>query len=357
MLEQIIIDRIKGEGPIPFHDFMEMALYYPELGYYTSDKNKIGTDGDFLTSSNYTSVFGELLAVQLEEMDNNINGEKFTVVEYGAGTGLFCNDILKQFEKSPRLFGRLSYCIIEKSPSLIKKQKELLGEKVNWYNSIHEIGPFEGCIISNELIDNFSVHQVTMENNLMEIYVGYDDGFTEICKPASAELINYLAELDISLPRGYRAEINLEALEWTANISAAIKKGYVITIDYGYPANQLYSASHYEGTLVCYHNHSINYSPYKHIGEQDITSHVNFSALNHWGAKHGLELNGFTSQAFFLMSLGLREQFPTNGQQYNTHQFLKRFLLDMGKKFKVLVLQKGIPKQPLKGMRFTEKLY
>jgi SAM-dependent MidA family methyltransferase len=353
-LEQIIIQKIQRTGPISFHDFMEMALYYPRLGYYTSGGEKIGPQGDFFTSCSYTPLFGRLLARQLREMCEKIASPHFTIVEYGAGPGILCREILMHFKTDPELYDKLHYCIIEKSECMRQKEKEILDEKVEWYDSIKQIGSFSGCVISNELIDNFSVHQVVMVDELMEVFVGYENGFVEILKPAPQTLIDYLAQLNVNLPKGFRTEINLEAIRWTEDIAATLDRGFLVTIDYGFSSFQLYSQCRSEGTLVCYHKHKVNYSPYINIGSQDITTHVNFSALHHWGIKNGLQLNGFTNQAYFLLGLGLGDQLETINQ--SAHAFLQNFILGMGKKLKVLVQQKGFGIVPLMGLRFPQQL-
>jgi len=245
-----------------------------------------------------------------------------------------------------------------------EKAKRLLHDhgNVKWHHSIQEIPGIIGCILSNELVDNFSVHQVVMEDKLMEVFVGYDNGFTEILQPAPPALNEYLDELDIQLPRGYRTEINLQALDWIKEIGAALKKGYVITIDYGYNSSELYSKFRSSGTLVCYNNHNINDHFYQDIGAQDITSHVNFSALGHWGIKNGLYCCGYTNQAHFLLGLGLTdylkksiEKEPDNYINYKKEAFLKRKLLvDMGSKFKVLMQRKGIAQQMLSGLKLSK---
>src|SRR5688572_14846279 len=163
-LSEIIIQKIKNEGPVSFHDFMEMALYYPELGYYMSAQNKIGTNGDYYTSSNLTPVFGAMIGRQIEEMWSLLEEKAFTVVEYGAGTGFLCHDILDHLKNNEKSYNQLTYCIIEKSPVMREKEKAHLNEKVIWYNSIRDIPEINGCILSNELLDNFSVHQVVMED-------------------------------------------------------------------------------------------------------------------------------------------------------------------------------------------------
>lgn len=361
LLSEIIIHKIKNEGPVSFRDFMDMCLYYPELGYYTSPGNKIGTDGDYYTSSSLTPMFGAMIGKQLEQMWEILNKEPFTVVEYGAGTGHLCHDILDYLKNNEALYKNLNYCIIEKSPIMRQKEKMHLHEKVSWFNSISEIPEIIGCILSNELIDNFPVHQVVMEDELMEVFVDYIDHFTELLKPASEPLVNYFAELNVILPKGFRTEINLNATAWIKEIAESLKKGFIITIDYGYSTAGMYSDSRRRGTLMCYNQHKTNETPYKNIGDQDITSHVNFSALCHWGYKNGLECCGLTNQASFLLALGFKDnQSKENGKakdlinQIQTESFLTHTLLvDMGTKFKVLIQKKGVGKQELLGLRFS----
>ncbi len=363
-LAEIIIQKIRQEGPISFREFMEMALYYPELGYYTSPGEKIGKQGDFYTSPYFTSIFGEMVGRQLEEMWQVLGKGKFTVVEYGAGTGALCRDILNQLQTNEEMYAQLRYCIIEKSPVMREKEKRVVGEKVEWYDSIHEVPEFTGCVLSNEVVDNFAVHQVVMEEELMEVFVDYDQDFGEVLKPASPELQEYLATLQVTLPKGYRTEINLEATAWIKEIAASLQKGFVLTIDYGYPAAELYREERREGTLVCFHKHQTNYLPYTNIGEQDITTHVNFTALCHWGLQHGLENCRFTNQAQFLRGLGLvghlksmEERGKLDGASDQEKAFLiQTFLMDMGSKFKVLVQQKGIPRTMLSGFMFSKPL-
>ena len=356
-LSEIIQLKIRSDGPVSFHDFMEMALYYPSLGYYNSGKNKIGKEGDFYTSPIVSSLFGELIGKQIEEMWTVLDKKPFTIVEYGAGTGSLCNDILCYLKNNPTLYEQLSYCIIEKGEALRKKQQSHLPEKVSWHNSIREIAPVNGCVLSNELLDNFSVHRVKMEKELMEIYVDYDNDFLEILRPASPLLKNYLNEQNIELPSGYVTEINLEAIEWIKEISENLEKGFVLTIDYGYAAEEFYSPKRNSGTIVCYKNHQVNTSFYTDIGSQDITAHVNFSALSHWGKKAGLERSGFTTQANFLRSLGLMNylrNFELRDPENNRAAIwqIQKLLMDMGTKFKVLIQQRNVKSLMLTGIQF-----
>jgi SAM-dependent MidA family methyltransferase len=356
-LTDIIIDRIQKEGPLSFRDFMEMCLYYPGLGYYTSAADKIGKQGDFYTSSSVTPVFGAMIGKQFEEMWSLTGEQDFTVVEYGAGTGRLCGDILDYLKSNPRFYKKLTYCIIEKSPAMREKAKTHLPPGVKWYDSIKEIPPFTGCVLSNELVDNFSIHQVVMQDQLMEIFVDYKDGFVERLEPASAALMDYLRELKISLPKGFRTEINLEAPGWLQEISQQLDKGYVITIDYGYTSEEMYRQSRSNGTLLCYHKHDINDQPYINLGEQDITSHVNFSALSHFGEKNGLMTCGLTKLNSFLLGLGWDDhlkQTIAGPDQYlalRKYAFIKyHFLIDMGQKFSVLIQSKRMFSKTLKGL-------
>jgi len=179
---------------------MEMALYYPKEGYYNSSGDKIGKCGDFYTAPCYTSLFGQMIARQVEEMWHLLGKKNFTIVEYGAGTGILCLDILEALQSNTAFYKKLRYCIIEKSDVLRERQKKILPQNVSWYDHISEIPAFTGCILSNEVVDNFSVHQVVMQKELMEVYVDYDNGFAECLKPAPAPLKDYFAQLNVRLP-------------------------------------------------------------------------------------------------------------------------------------------------------------
>jgi SAM-dependent MidA family methyltransferase len=350
MLKEKIVDKISRTGPISFHDFMDMALYDPDGGYYTTSTNCIGASGDFYTSASLGSVFGCLIGRQLEEMWQLLGKKEFTIVEYGAGTGLLCHDILSYLQNNPTLYKSLKYYIIERSPVMRQKQKTLLGENVCWLESITEIAPFSGCVFSNELVDNFPVHQVVMQDELAEIFVDHD--FKETLKPASLQLTGYFKELGIALPEGFRTEVNLAATTWIKEVAESLGCGFVMTIDYGYQSAELYSPSHREGTVLCYHRHSMYDNPYLHIGEQDITAHVNFSALHHWGLQNGLLCSGFTNQAQFLLSLGL-EQYLSQCILSDPRKYIylkQKLLLEMGTRFKVLVQHKNTAACTLTGL-------
>ena len=360
-VSDILKRKIKNEGPLSFRNFMEMALYYPKLGYYNTNRKKIGSDGDYYTSPVLSSLFGELIAKQIVEMWLILEKKPFTIVEYGAGTGALCIDILNYLQNNKPLYNDLKYCIIEKSEAMKNNQKRILPSKVSWHASIKEIAPVTGCILTNEVLDNFPVHKVKMKNELMEVFVNYDDGFEELLKPAGKKLKNYLRGQNIVLPENYSTEINLEAIGWIKDIASNLAEGFVLTIDYGFSSGDLYNSKRNSGTLICYKEHQATTSPYSNIGKQDITAHVNFSALSCWGKKYKLQCSGFTTQANFLRSLGLMNylrklecEFPKNNRSYIFQ--VQKLLMDMGNKFKVLIQQKGVNNKRLTGMQFAVPL-
>jgi len=342
-----------------FRDFMEKALYYPTKGYYTSGKERIGVKGDYYTSPFLSPIFAAMIGRQLEEMWINMGSREFTVVECGAGTGLLAMDVISYIKRNPAFYEKLIYKIVEKNQMPSSTLLEKYGNKVSWHTDVSEIDDFEGCIFSNEMIDNFPVHRVVMKKELQEIFVDHQDGFIEFLKPANQALLQYINEFDISLSEGYYTEINLEAAKWIEDVSQKLLRGYLITIDYGFETAVLYDNHHRDGTLICYHNHQINNQPYDAIGEQDITSHVNFSALKKWGLNKNLEYCGLVNQAQFLLALGFKEYFLQEyGNVSNIQQAAELemrlnqvLLLEMGEKFKVLIQKKGLVDGNLRGIK------
>ena len=303
-----------------------------------------------------------MIGRQLEEMWSILDKDPITIVEYGAGTGALCFEILLYLKKNAALYQQLKYCIIEKSAVMKQKEQKLLNEKVEWINDIHEIPEITGCVLSNEVVDNFSVNLVIMQDELMEVFVDYKNEFVEVLRPATDELKNYLTEQNIHLPTGYRTELNIQALEWIREIAANLKRGFVITIDYGFPCKELYDEKRNLGTLACYYQHCVSDLPYCNIGLQDITAHVNFSALNSWGKQYGLECTGFCNQNYFLRSLGLANYLRKKEMEstHNNKEFFfqgNKLLMEMGNKFKVLIQQKGIKSKTLTGMQFSHQLF
>lgn len=354
---------------ITFAEYMDMVLYHPDQGYYSSNAVNIGFQGgDFFTSSSLCDDFGELLAVQFYQMWENLDRPKsFYLVEMGAGIGVLASQILNYLKINySDFFDVIEYIIIEKSPSLRQEQQQKLQEfSVRWLN-LEEITPNSiiGCFFSNELIDAFPMHQFTIaEGKLQEIYVTTSQDLTpqppslqgngendhspelvgeELGKKSNIEFIEVVGEastpqlaeylqlvgIDISqnaYEEGYRSEINLAALDWLSIVADCLQRGYVLTIDYGYPASRYYHPRRSQGTLQCYYQHRHHNNPYINIGKQDITAHVDFTALERWGKRCGLNQVGWTQQGLFLMALGLGERIAAlSYQQQSISQLLKR---------------------------------
>jgi SAM-dependent MidA family methyltransferase len=362
-LREEIVDLINVKGMITFADFMELALYHPEYGYYTSGKEKIGKRGDYYTSSDVHSVFGGLIARQLEQMWRLLGRNKFTVVEIGAGKGWLCHDILKCVRNEyPEFFERIDYKIVEISQNLIERQSNTLKgleEKVSWEFFSEDgfsFNPIEGCFLSNEFVDSLPVHQVVVENDcLKEIYVTVQDG--EFCEKiddlSSQELRDYFDNSKTFLKEGQRAEVNLKALDWVKNIFYCLNRGFILTIDYGHLADALYCEERYRGTLMCYYEHTTSENPYERIGNQDITSHVNFSSIMKEGARFGLSTTGFVRQSNFLIALGILNKMNEVQGDFSKLLTMKNLFMPggMGDVFKVLIQHKGIDNPELIGLR------
>lgn len=360
-LGQKIKERILLEGPITFETFMEMALYYPDAGYYTSESTEIGRAGDYYTSPHLHPIFGAMLGRQMEEMWQVMGKPSaFNVIEMGGGKGYLCKDMLEHL-KNREIFNSLTYTIVELNPHMIKKQKDLLSEypdRVVWVSCLSELRDLlaaphvaTGCILSNELLDSLPVHVIRMDKELKEIYISLkDDDFIETTGPLSTEEIkDYLREFSIDLPEGYRTEVNLRLKKWLKDACGILKEGFVLTIDYGYPTWEYYSEERTEGTLLCYYRHRFNENPCENIGRQDITSHVNFSALKKWGEDLGLSTIGFCRQGTYLVSLGIDEMiaglYKTQGGQLHPSEMtkIKGLIMPgtMGDTHKIMIQYKG----------------
>lgn len=348
MLCRAIAQRIQNSPNqrITFAEFMDMALYHPQEGYYASPRQRIGAQGDFMTSPHLGADFGELLAEQFAEMWQVLGRpHPFTLVEMGAGQGLIVRDVVQYLHRVHfDCFEALDYLIIEKSAALIQAQKHhtaSLAEaqsRIRWCE-LADIPPqsMTGCIFSNELVDAFPVHQLTVQNGQWkEVYVtrasspDSDDDLDDFCNendtdgvplhfteildhPSTPQLDSYLSWVGVTsdpaaYPDGYRTEVNLAALDWMGAIAQTLDRGYILTIDYGYSADRYYRPSRPQGTLQCYYQHAHHSDPYQFIGHQDITAHVDFTALEQRGTETGLMTLGRIEQGLFLMALGLGDR-------------------------------------------------
>lgn len=373
-LQQKIIEKIKTEGPITFKNFMEMALYEPELGYYTSQNTKIGRAGDFYTSSHLHPIFSMMLGKQIEEMWKIMEKPSgFQIVEMGSGAGYLCKDMLDYYKGvggqglEREIIKNLQYIIMELNPAMREQQKKLLvdySDKIRWVASLKELNNIRGCILSNELLDAFPVHIIEMEDEIKEVFVSADgEALKEIkIKPGTSRISDYLKEFSVELPKRYRTEINLDIRKWLNEANNALREGFILTIDYGYPVWDYYSEDRNRGTLLCYHKHQATEDPYQNIGEQDITAHVNFSSVKKWGEELGIKTIGFCQQGTFLMSLGIDEAIAEIHKNSPDYLFevarIKKLILPgtMGETHKVMIQYKGNGEPRLRGFSIKNQM-
>lgn len=358
-LEQIICQRIKRSGSITFETFMDMSLYHREFGYYMTDKSRTGPHGDYYTSPHLHPIFGWLLANQLDQIKCIMGDpDEFTVLEIGAGKGFLAEGILDFAQRKLKWKGNWKYIIVEKNRHTIKKQMKQLKAhtgRIEWKTSLEEIEPFCGCVISNELLDAFPVHLVVMNDPYQEIYVFSDNTeFKEIKGDLSTtDLQNYIDRYQIPAIRGYRTEINLNISDYLNRLDNILSEGFVISIDYGYSSREYYAAERYRGSLLCYHKHTAHENPYRNVGDQDITAHVNFTSLKDWGARLGMKSLGYCPQGTFLASLGIDEIVSNELETSPNFQIemlkIKGLLFGMGDSHKVMIQYKG--KKDLAGLR------
>ncbi|MEE4253226.1 MAG: SAM-dependent methyltransferase [Desulfuromusa sp.] len=352
--------KIASSAGISFAEFMNQALYHPEYGYYTTARTRIGKKGDFFTSSSVHSCFGQLIARQLQQMWQILGQGHFVIAELGAGEGHLCLDILDALAKeAPEFYAHLEYRLVEISEDNRQRQKQTLEQhlaagRIAWCE-LDDLQGMEGCVVSNELIDAFPVHLIEKHaGELLEVYVvNGEDGFAEELRPVSSNLINeYFQRIEVEPATGNRCEVNLVACDWMARVASVLNRGFVLTIDYGYLAEELYAPYRHAGTLLCYHQHQTNENPYQRVGQQDITAHVDFSSLQIVGHRNGLQTLYFGQQYQFLMGLGflqmliemeMRETDPQKAQALRMN--LKTLILPeggMGESFKVLIQGKNV---------------
>jgi SAM-dependent MidA family methyltransferase len=338
---------------------MESCLYHPEYGYYMSARQRIGRDGDFFTSSSVHAIFGQLIAKQLHQMWEILGCPvDFIIAEQGAGTGHLALDILTALQADyPDFYSKLRYCIVEISEDNRRRQGELLiihQSRVSWCEQA-ELAGMRGCYLSNELVDAFPVHLVEKrEGKLLEVCVSVEHGsFQEILQEPTTEALSaHLKWIDVELVEGNRAEINLAAPAWLRNVAGLLQRGFVLTIDYGYLASELFAPWRTSGTLLCYYQHTTDDNPYIRVGEQDLTTHIDFSALIKAGEESGLQQLFYGDQCKFLLGLGFVDALvkvqagtvdPHHAQALRLT--LKNLILPeggMGEIFKVLIQGKGV---------------
>jgi len=340
---------------------MELALYWPGGGYYTHTSTN-GTPLDYFTAPAAHPVFGALLAIQLEEMWRLLGRpHPFVVVEPGAGSGQLAYDINSYaLNLGPSFSDALSYVTIDRSTEIAPIASDASPFHRIMANGIplHNV---TGCVLSNELLDALPVHRVIRNHGrLQEIYVTYSGGkFLEIeDEPSTPSIASQLEEGQVILEEGQRAEVCLALDSWIQQVAAALKRGFVLTIDYGHHAQELYSPQKLRGTLRCYYKHTLSSNPYVNVGDQDITAHVDFTAIETLGTKYGLRNESVKTQASFLNNVGLRifqQRLATSGLDQREQDANRMAMLDLSRPggmgdFKVLVQGKDVANPAITGI-------
>ncbi len=342
-------------GRISFTRFMELALYAPGLGYYSAGSRKFGEGGDFVTAPELSSLFSRALAQQCREVLARIGGD---ILEFGAGRGVMAADILTELERLNSLPGH--YFILEISADLKERQRETieaklpqLAERVVWLDALPE--SFEGVVLGNEVLDAMPVHRFRIRGGEPhELFVMWDgERFVLDEEATDAALYPRLKALqdEFHLVEGYESEVNLMAEEWVAGLGNWLKRGVALLIDYGFPRAEYYHAQRSGGTLMCHYRHRAHDDALTLIGLQDITAHVDFTAVAEAAVAAGLSVRGFANQANFLIGCGLTEILAAEDdkgaggarRQLRRAAEVKTLTLpaEMGELFKVIALTRG----------------
>jgi len=364
LLETIIADIKKNQGLIPFADYMNLALYAPGLGYYVSGAQKFNVGGDFTTAPEISSLFSECLAKQCQQILPLI-ATKADILEFGAGTGCMAADILQYLDKEKTL--PENYYILELSPELKKRQEQSINNrcphlvsKVHWLNSLPD--EFSGIILANEVLDAMPVERFQIkESNLYTMMVTEKYGI--LSETFSATKTLKILELfhSRSWPDLYTSEINLNIHPWINSLSQCLKQGVVLLIDYGFSAQEYYHPQRTMGTLMCHYQHHAHHDPFYYPGLQDITAHVDFSAIYQAVMSVGFDILGYTSQASFLLGCGLIDLLPAKDLKTEKEKAKQNHAInlltsptEMGELFKVMMLGKNIEAACI-GFQFSDR--
>lgn len=365
-LAEILLDHIRSEGPIPFSEYMRACLYHPEHGYYAQAEAR--RFADYYTSPDVHPVFGRLVARQLAEMWERLGRPaEFTAVEGGAGTGRLAAHILDFAERAlPEFFGALRYVAVESSEARRAMQAQSIGRHLGAGRAESRAALPQripaGCVFSNELMDAMPVDRlVHSAQGLREIFVGEREGwFVEVTAlPHSPRAAAYFARQGVTFAEGQQAEAALEACEWIEETGRRLERGFVMTIDYGHEAPELYNTRHMRGTLLAYRDHQVSEQFYGAPGLQDLTAHVSFTSLDLWGRNAGLERTGLASQTRFLLALGRANEFgdvydegQTETERLRARLKLKTLIYPegMGETFQVFIQHKGLAAPLLTGL-------
>ncbi len=352
---------------------MDLALYHPELGYYARAAQRSGRAGDFFTSVDVGPIFGELLEIQLAEFSRILNSNvqtpsSFDLVEAGAGNGRLSADILRAArECHPPFYESIRLHLVEASARARAEQRATLGDVADRLASSGAALPesFEGVLIANELLDAMPAHQVVMrETGLKEVFVARPfQGRVNLIEaaPSTPALQAYLDRLGVALEPGWRVEINLAAVDWIRDAARRLRRGFIVLIDYGHDARELYSATHSGGTLTTFARHQSSGpessaaapSWLQRPGEQDITAHVDFTSIGAAAEAEGITTIAFLDQTYFLLGL-----LPEIRNPQSAVRHLKTLVMPggLGSTHKVLILGKGVGAPALQGCSFKVRV-
>ena len=369
-LRQRIEQEIRERGPIPFSRYMELCLYETEMGYYSRHAEQFGKAGDFYTSSDVHAVFGRLLARQFEEMWRVLGSPaEITFLELGPGRGLLAQDVLDwSSKKFPEFFRALRLVLVETSPALrnrlnVRFAPHIHAKKIAVAETIESASFGESAIVfGNEFFDALPVEVLDHRG---ELRIGFNGAhLAEQFVPPSPEVLEYVDRYSVQPESGERVEASLIAQRYMARVAEKLKCGFVISIDYGYTRTELLAGRH-RGTITAFRQHTMSISPYEAPGEQDITAHVNFTALRAAGEHAGLDCLALLTQAQFLMGIGEPNQFADAFEDCGSRQEQTKVALQlkhlvtpagMGETFHVLLMARGVDRDAamkMGGLRFA----
>jgi SAM-dependent MidA family methyltransferase len=357
----LLLSRIREQGALTVAEFMELALYDPEHGYYAKAAQRSGKQGDFYTSVDVSSLFGSTMAEQLAEMWELLRrdgAERFDLVEAAAGNGRLSRDILDAAaERHPEFYKRIRLTLVERSAAARDAQQEVLGPHVDRLQSSAASLPPATCgaIVGNELLDALPVHVIQMTpQGLHEVVIAERQGtLVEVLRPAPHP--GFLPGLP-TLEPGQRAEIGHAAMRWIHAAALSLSRGFLLLFDYGYTPSLEYFRVHPEGTLMAYRAHRASGDAWlADPGERDITAHVNLTAIRHVAEAQGLTTLGIVDQTYFLMALGLADRLSTGHDSRAMRQRLAARTLMMpgglGDTMKAMIFSKAIGTPALRGLR------
>lgn len=359
-----VCQKIKANQCLSFYEFMRDVLYAPGLGYYSAGSHKIGVEGDFITAPEMTPLFAQCIAKQYQSIDQSITDSVF--LELGAGTGQFCADFLRACERDDCLPN--TYYIIEVSADFRERQQLYLQAQIPhlmgivcWLDALPS-QPINGMVFANEVMDAMPVHCFQMKKGIQELCVTYEDEQLRwiVNDVMNDELQAQVQDLGIPLREGYRSEINCALPAWIKSIEACLSEGLILLVDYGFPRSEYYHPQRNQGTLMCHYRHRAHDNPFLWPGLQDITAHVDFTAVAESASHAGLTVAGYTHQAAFLASCGLLDLVNTTDafSQYQVSQQIQQLMhpSEMGELFKVIALTKSFD-EPLLGFSQLNQTY